>query len=329
MYFLPKLNLLSNIIFVFLHLLIFQSKAVFADDSFSIKVDDVMALKPSKQSPKNEGLIAWKYGAVYHLDTNLNVIRKIIENDELTIRSIIQVSSSLYILSNSDIKNEEGEIEDSIDIVIEYDLAKRVEKSRLPDLNDYKLSSISGDKTIFVMVSSGYQKTAKYHDNDYTIATNKQEPILCTSSNVSKLNWKPSICYRKGKFNWEKIGSWSSSTPPFICNNFLVEKNEETKKHKYIKIRNKDTAANISVIDISTGKQFSKQDVAETSPLSCIGTEIIYASNSSIIIRKLPTLEVTHTLITTSKEINSVTMIDDSVYWVDEKGTIHKKQLQK
>ena len=165
--------------------------------------------------------------------------------------------------------------------------------------------------------------------SDNTISTNTQEPILCTSSNVSKLNWSPSICYRKGEFNWKIIGLWSISTPPFICNKFLVEKNEATKKHKYIKIRNKDTAANISVIDISTGKQLSKQDVGETSPLSCIGTEIIYASNSSIILRKLPTLEVTHTLKTTSKEISSVTMIDDSVYWVDEKRTIHKMQLQR
>ncbi len=224
------------------------------------------------------------------------------------------------------IKGGKGEIEDS---VIEYDFSKRVEKSRWPDSNYYKWSSASDDKTIFVMLSSGYQKKTTYQDSDHTISTNTQEPILCTSSNVSKLNWSPSICYRKGEFNWKIIGSWSSSTPPFICNNFLVEKNEATKKHKYIKIRNKDTAANISVIDISTGKQLSKQDVGETSPLSCIGTEIIYASNSSIILRKLPTLEVTHTLKTTSKEINSVTMIDDSVYWVDEKRTIHKMQLQR
>lgn len=197
MYFLQKLNLLSNIIIVFF-LFIFQSKAVFAGDNFSIKADEVMALKPSKQSPKNDGLIAWKYGAIYHLDTSLNVIRKIIETDGLTINNIIQVSNSLFILANSETKNEQGEIEDSIDIVIEYDLSLGKEKSRWTDSDYYKWSSASDDKTIFVMLSSGYQKTVKDQNNDYNISTNKQEPILCTSSNVSKLNWRPSICFRKG-----------------------------------------------------------------------------------------------------------------------------------
>ncbi|MEE9412694.1 MAG: hypothetical protein V3V22_06535 [Methylococcales bacterium] len=125
MNYLPQLNLLTKITFAFC-LFVFPSKVVFADDYVSIKADELMALNPSKQSPHNQGLLAWKYGVIYHLDANLNAIKKIVEYDELTIKNVTQVSNSLFILTNSDIKNKEGETVDSIDIVIEYDLSKGI-----------------------------------------------------------------------------------------------------------------------------------------------------------------------------------------------------------
>ena len=325
-------NLVSLIMFT-LSTLVYPSPEVFAKDGLLIKVDEVMALNPSKQSPYTEGLIAWKYGAIYHLNPNLKVIKKILENDELTIRKIIQVSSSLFILTNSDIKNKEGEIVDSIDSIIEYDLSKGLIKSRWSNPNYSIWSIASDDKAVFVMLfegeqfkltSNGFQKVTDHHDRGHFIPTNKQEPIICTDPIDSKHNGKPSICFRNGEFNWKKKGPWGTLvTPPFICNNFLIEN-----VRKYERAAKSDKLRAF-VSDISTGKQLETSDVENTSPLSCIGAEIIYASNSSIILRKLPTLEVTHTLKTTSKEINSVTMIDDSVYWVDEKRTIHKMQLQR
>ena len=154
-------SLVTLIMFI-LCLLVYPSPKVFAKDSLPIKVDEVMALNPSKQSPHTEGFIAWTYGRIYQLDTNLNV-NNIVEYDGLTISNIIQVHNSLFIHGNSYIKGGKGEIEDS---VIEYDFSKRVEKSRWPDSNYYKWSSASDDKTIFVMLSSGYQKKTRYQNSD-------------------------------------------------------------------------------------------------------------------------------------------------------------------
>ncbi len=92
-------NLVTLIMFI-LCLLVYPSPKVFAKDSLPIKVDEVMALNPSKQSPHTEGFIAWTYGRIYQLDTNLNV-NNIVEYDGLTISNIIQVHNSLFIHGNS------------------------------------------------------------------------------------------------------------------------------------------------------------------------------------------------------------------------------------
>lgn len=337
-----KLNLAAST-FLILILLVCPIQVAHSKSRAPIEVKNFFVLNTAKKLSDNLEFIAWNKHTVYLLDKELNVIRTVIENDDLPIENVIQSSNSLFILTYILTRNTEGDTIGGIDIVIEYDIASGIEKARWSDPS-YSIRSISLDKkNVIIITSKGEQyllsangfhymtrhEYTSYGFSGHYLSTNNQTPIICTDSDSSKLNWSPSICIRKGAFNWETLGSWSSNSPPFICNNVLVQQNKKTKKHKYIKIRNKDTPANISIFDISTGNLLTKQNVLNVSPLSCSRSKIIYALNSKIIIRQLPTLEIVRTIKTKSKNIQSVILINNSVYWIDGKLTLHKMEIEK
>jgi hypothetical protein len=265
----------------------------------------------------NAKLIAWSYkGNVHLLDDKCNSIKKLTFS-KLSIRTILQISNSLYLLANRN--NNNGEIES---LVIQYDFNEDKEKQVWTNSELYIWSIAKVDNSVIVISSKGellklesgdLKAIANYPEMSRYIPVSGAEPIICVTANLTKLHWKSAYCYRDGKSGWKREGRWLNMSPPFLCNNYLIQENEKSN----------DQPASIAVIDILNGKQISESKINTISSLNCTGIDIIYAINSSIIIRKLPSLEIKSKFKTHSK-VKFATIINGSVYFIDKNRIIHK-----
>lgn len=285
------------------------------------KADVVMALSNAGKIPGKIELIAWTHGGdIGFLDHDLSVIKKI-KLPELSIRNILQVSGSLYILSEK--KNKTGEIES---IIVQYDIEKHNETHRWSDSNYYiwsistdghKAVAISSDGDLLELDSQGFKLTAKYPGKSHYLFTDEDAPIICTAPNLTKLKRKPAFCIRQNGFDWNRKGDWRNMAPPLICNNFLVEKNQASKGE----------ATDITISNISSGRTIAEHEVKSLSNLTCIGNELAYASDSSIFVRSVPDFKVVHQLNTNSKIVNGVTRKGNTLYFIDKNGSVRKMEL--
>ena len=299
---------------------VFFNRQLLASHVSTIKADEIIALRVTNEMPHNVKIIAWTYdGEIYLLDGDLSLIRKI-RIPEVSISNVIQVSGSLFALATRCTKT--GEIES---VLIQYDIVQGREKKCWTNSKYYIWSISANNKVAVAMSAEGnllllgandFEEAIKYPRRSHYIFVNGAEPIICTAPNLTKLNWRAAFCYREGEFNWRKDGGWRNIAPPFLCDNYLVEKNV------------KGDLLSISVSDISTGRQLAEYMSIDISALSCIGTDIIYASKSSITIRNLPNLKKVYTLNTSSKKINSVAKINNAIFFVDDMRRIHKHNFQ-
>lgn len=290
------------------------------------KADELMALQETAEGVPNARLVAWSYGGdIFILDNKLKVIDKISIRDT-PVRQIIQMSGNLFVLA--DRNKKDGTIES---VISQYDLDREHRIRTWCDPNHY-IWSLSANVRMPVAISSSgdllelddnnLKPVAKYPERSYYIQTKEREPIICTSPDLTKLRWKPSFCYREGKYNWENQGRWRSITPPFLCNNYLVEENlttdEKTKADEKI----------ISIINIATGTEVNRRTVGNLSALGCAENGLIYASGSTLITCDVPDFNHMQKIATNCKHIASAAKIGDTVYFTGDKRGLFRLQLK-
>ena len=292
-----------------------------ASDDIVIKADVVMALSHINNVPCKIKLIAWTYsGDIYFLTENLDVTRKT-KIPELTIRNILQISNRLLILADKNKKDAQVE-----SVIIQYDIAEDKETHRWWNPKYYIWSISAHGETAVAMSSEGdmlecgeqgFQAITKYPRKSHYLFAGSGDPIICTASNLTKLQWKLPFCNRDGGYKWQRDGQWENIAPPFLCNNYLIEKNKTLKNETAI----------INIADISTGSKIAEHKVKSISNLNCVEPNIIYSSKSSIFVRELPDFKQINKVDTKSKTINSVTKAGNSIYYIDENRVVRRRNL--
>ena len=86
-------------------------------------------------------------------------------------------------------------------------------------------AAVSSNGDLLELDDNNLNPIAKYPERSYYIHTKEDEPIICAAPDLTKLHWKPSYCYREGKYRWRNDGQWRDIAPPFLCDNYLVEEN--------------------------------------------------------------------------------------------------------
>ena len=291
---------------------------LFAKCDSTIYADEIFALNETKDTQHHGKIIAWTYsGNIFLLDENLCLIREI-KIPHVSISDVKQHAGSLYAVATKTAKNSEIESE-----IIQYDIANGKRKQRWSD-PEYYIWSLSVDENKVVAISSqgdllglgvnGFEPGDKYQRNSHYFPVSGAEPIICTAPNLTKLNWKSASCYRKGKFAWRTDGGWRNMSPPFLCHNYLIEKNVESGENE----------GNVAVINISNGHKIIAYKANDISALTCIDTGIAYASESLIVIHNLPDLKKIYTVPTDSNAINAIAKIGNLMFYVDDMRKIHK-----
>ena len=314
----PKLLLTSSILCSIFYLVLFNPLPLIGYDG-PIKADVLMPLQKTVKGSPNAKLIAWAYGGdIFIINDNLKVIDKISVLD-IPIRQIIQLADSLFILADRN-KND-GTIES---VISQYDLLGGHKISTWSDPNHYiwslsanvrMLTAVTSDGDLLELGESNLKPMAKYPERSYYIHTKEDGPIICAAPDLSKLHWKPSYCYREGKYRWRKDGQWRDIAPPFLCDNYLVEENLAADE----KI--------ISIINIATGKEVNRKTVKNLSALGCAEHGIIYASGPTLIICDVPDFSHMKKIVTNCKHISSAVKIGDTVYYIGEKRALYRRKL--
>lgn len=307
-----------SLILLFLGMILFN-RQLLANSGLKIKADEIVALSNHREISNEVKIVAWTYdGVLYFLGKDLSLKRKI-KIPKVSISDIVQVSKSLYILSSMVMKTGE-----TMSVLIQYNIEEGREKKRWSN-SKYYIWSISVKNNMVLVISSegellklgsnDFEETAQYPQSSHYIPVDEADPIICTDPDLTKLNWTPALCYREGRFTWKRDGEWQNLTPPFLCDNYLIEKNVQLKKN----------VARISISDISSGRQISEFMDRDIKVLKCIENKIIYSSKSNIIIRSLPNLKKICVLNTNSNEINSIAKIENAIFYVDDKRKIYKQ----
>jgi len=199
------------------------NKQLLAECNSAVHADMIIAPSLTTEEQEHQSIVAWTHsGKVALLDENLCLIWKI-EIPQVSISDIKQHLGGLYVLSTKISKTNEIE-----SLIIQYDIANGKEKQRWIDSKYYIWSLSSNKDRIFAISSNGnllglglqgFTQIANYPRRSHYIPVGNSEPIVCTSPNLTKRNWKRASCYREGKFNWRKDGDWININPPFLCHN--------------------------------------------------------------------------------------------------------------
>jgi len=166
----------------------------------------------------NASLISWTYsGNIYILDKDLKIINKL-SVPGAPIRQSLQVSNSLFVLA--DRKKSNGTIES---VIFQYDLlGGHVQKTwRDPNyyigslsVNDRMPVAVSSNGDLLELDGNNLKPIAKYPVQSYYYHVKEGGPVICVPPDLSKLHWKPSFCFREGKYQWKKTVSGDPSSRP-------------------------------------------------------------------------------------------------------------------